>query len=632
MLIRIENYRNIEALDYEIDDGKINYLFGVCGSGKSSIVSAVSKAPIETDTTVGKRADETKVIVDGHAGVIANARVYNASEQETLFRKGATEGAYEIFVGSERVLREHENQFEEAVSELRSFLEVIYSFQGKVQELQSVVGKPSKGQFTKAAKINKAANVAQNTTPFLREVISEGGLEYANWLSQGMTVVERFKESECPFCGAVLSNADKYSVLQELKVSDLKPLFSATTLLEQFDIDQRSLETGEGTQAVKDRLLLLFKISEELQKISKFCNTPKTALLEVGLPNLSVDECIYQEFPQLKTPIERVLQKSAEINALLGSMKSVFNGIIKQNCNKLNIQLKRLSVPYRFKVSSAAREAKTAEYLLVHKDSDKADDMRECLSTGEKNLVALLLFLSNPEGDVLFIDDPASSFDDYRRTQIYDLIQQVTDKTVLVVSHDQAFVKRAVIDMGKRPNLGKVQAMSRHTGRIEVTDISAGDIVYLPDEIRSRLIEAPSYWQKAINLRLLCDLKKATIKDAWGYSSMILHKSRKTEINARLSESNTDEKAVLEEIEQTLGISMPPVPDDFPESLDMGRLTQFEQLIALREAIDPNKSELDKLHQKMLNDLVHMNDATAYCLNPYKYQLWSPELSALLEA
>ena len=77
---------------------------------------------------------------------------------------------------------------------------------------------------------------------------------------------------------------------------------------------------------------------------------------------------------------------------------------------------------------------------------------------------------------------------------------------------------------------------------------------------------------------------------------------------------------------------MPPVPDDFPESLDMGRLTQFEQLIALREVIDPNKSELDKLHQKMLNDLVHMNDATAYCLNPYKYQLWSPELSALLEA
>ena len=30
----IENYRNIRSLDFEIEDGKINYLFGICGAGK----------------------------------------------------------------------------------------------------------------------------------------------------------------------------------------------------------------------------------------------------------------------------------------------------------------------------------------------------------------------------------------------------------------------------------------------------------------------------------------------------------------------------------------------------------------------------------------------------------------------
>ena len=54
MFIHIENYRNIDRLDYELDDGKVNYLFGVCGVGKSSIISAISREPSPADVTVGK--------------------------------------------------------------------------------------------------------------------------------------------------------------------------------------------------------------------------------------------------------------------------------------------------------------------------------------------------------------------------------------------------------------------------------------------------------------------------------------------------------------------------------------------------------------------------------------------------
>lgn len=74
-------------------------------------------------------------------------------------------------------------------------------------------------------------------------------------------------------------------------------------------------------------------------------------------------------------------------------------------------------------------------------NSNSDNDMRNLLSTGEKNLIALLLFLARPDGDVLLIDDPASSFDDYRRTQIFDLIQAVGDKTLLVVSHEPSIYK-----------------------------------------------------------------------------------------------------------------------------------------------------------------------------------------------
>lgn len=43
MKILVENYNNIEKLDYELYDGKINFLFGISWSGKSSLVIASSK-------------------------------------------------------------------------------------------------------------------------------------------------------------------------------------------------------------------------------------------------------------------------------------------------------------------------------------------------------------------------------------------------------------------------------------------------------------------------------------------------------------------------------------------------------------------------------------------------------------
>ena len=632
MIIHIENYRNIDRLDYELEDGKVNYLFGVCGSGKSSIISAVSKEPSPADVTVGKTADETVIRVNNQQGLPTSVRVYNSDEQDALFREEETAGSYEVFIGSEKTLLDLEEQFNNAVSSLRAFNEVMFSYQGKIKELQSVLGKPTKGQFTKAAKVSKASTVAKNTTPFLKGVIEKGGLEYAGWMSQGMNITDDFEEGRCPFCGKGMNSdeTDPFAILSELKVSDLKPVFSSTTLLSEFGISQKSLETEEGESSTKERLLLLYKISEELQKVTRFCNVPKTSLLDSGIPSLEVDECVYAEFPQLKEPIEAIQSKSSEIKQLLGSMKNAFNGIIKNNCRKLNLQLSRLSIPYRFKVTSATRGNNTARYSLVHVNATDNTDMRNSLSTGEKNLVALLLFLANPDGQILLIDDPASSFDDYRRTQIFDLIQKVSGKTVLVVSHDQAFVKRAVLVEGKRDNLGKVQALTRKENSLSLVDIAKEDVVYLPDRIRIRISEVNSYWAKAINLRLLCDLKKSALGSAWGYSSMILHRYNKREILEKLADEGTDEECILSLISNECGVDLPAIPDDYESQIDTSELTDFERLIVLRETLNPNESEQTGIHVKMLNDLVHMNDAAAYCLDPYKFQLWAPELANLI--
>ena len=632
MLIHIENFRNIDNLDYEIEDGKVNYLFGVCGSGKSSIVSAVSKRPSPADTTIGKAIEETIIRIHNQKELPESVRVYNSDEQAALFREEENAGSYEVFIGSESGLFELEEQFNDAISSLRSFSDSIFAFQGKIGELQSALGKPSRGQFTKGAKVSKASAVARSTSPFLKNAIKKGGLEYASWLTQGMRITDDFDENHCPFCGKALCDEEKdpFTVLAELKVSDLKPIFSSTTLLEEFGISPSLLETEEGELNTKNRLLLLYGISEELKKVTRFCNVPKTSLLDAGIPSLEIDESVYIEFPQLKEPIDAIRNKSTEVKQLLGKMKSSFNGIIKSNCQKLNLQLRRLSVPYEFRVTSATRGSNTAQYSLVHVKAAEKADMRNSLSTGEKNLVSLLLFLENPDGQILLIDDPASSFDDYRRTQIFDLIQKTREKTVLVVSHDQAFVKRAILAEGRLDNLGKVQALTKRGESLCLVDITKDDVVYLPDRIRARIAEVNSYWAKAINFRLLCDLKKSSLGAAWGYSSMILHRHSKQDILDALSREGSDEQAVLALVKTECDVELPPIPDDYQTQIDCSELTDFEKLIDLRERLDASESEYAAVHIKMLNDLVHMNDASAVSLDPYKYQLWAPELASLI--
>lgn len=89
MHIHIENFRNIDTLDYEIEDEKVNYLFGICGSGKTSIMTAVSREARVKDVSVGKSLSETIVSIDGVNGPIGNARIFNAEEQEVIFKVSA---------------------------------------------------------------------------------------------------------------------------------------------------------------------------------------------------------------------------------------------------------------------------------------------------------------------------------------------------------------------------------------------------------------------------------------------------------------------------------------------------------------------------------------------------------------
>ena len=63
MNLKVKNYKNISNLNLDIEDNKINYIFGISGSGKSSIVNAVIGDTSEKNITYGKKIGDMELVL-----------------------------------------------------------------------------------------------------------------------------------------------------------------------------------------------------------------------------------------------------------------------------------------------------------------------------------------------------------------------------------------------------------------------------------------------------------------------------------------------------------------------------------------------------------------------------------------
>ena len=61
MDLKIKNYKNIEELNLKLDERKINFVYGMSGSGKSSIAIALSGELGENVVSYGKKIEDTLV-------------------------------------------------------------------------------------------------------------------------------------------------------------------------------------------------------------------------------------------------------------------------------------------------------------------------------------------------------------------------------------------------------------------------------------------------------------------------------------------------------------------------------------------------------------------------------------------
>lgn len=627
MNLKIKGYKNINELNYELMDTKINFIFGISGSGKSSISQALNDPNAIKNKKFGFVGEQI-ITINNLNPKDFNVKVFDSFATELYFGESVDDNVQNILI-------DDNNEYSRALSRMNNLLQDIAntrdSLTNKYKTIMEIVKKLGASKLNKGNKLSSKSVLFQTistiqnakTNRIFKEIEEIGDAKF-EWL---LTGYEKYTVNNiCPYCDKKLSQF-KLNKLMKYKEYNSKNL---TTIHSQSD----NYQVISG-KTIGDTLKSLKEFEKHLIKMSVACN-------EYEKLNFDIDKCyqsssnenmikkleysseFYCVFPEFKNPIKR-------LNAQINSLKSAFrkakdntSNILKNKTQMINRILTNFSIPYE--ISAKYYKDRITDYRLIHKNDVTKNDDKERLSTGERYIVSLILFILQVQKEspnLIIFDDPVSSYDEYRRKQVLDLIiDKLKQKTVLILSHDQVFAKYAVLS--KSNYIGNIDYYEHFSDVARFNKIESSDFEVYADSVLNRINELPNsqYYVKVVSLRTLCEGKYDII---YSYLSSILHATPVHKIHNLLMEHNTNENEVLEKIKNKFNIVLSNVQDDYYKNIDTRDLTVFEKGLLLREYLEfhPN---IDKKIKKELDSYVHLNSRLHLCLNPYSFPFCSQKV------
>ena len=648
MDILIKNYKGISKLEYSLQDNKINFLFGISGSGKSSIAGALTDSDAASHVKVGECISSLNVKVNGIDPNIDSFKVYDLGYMNNiLINKENKNDIYTILFGDGGSIENFRNDYNAAIMDLLSvkdeIVNALFNINSLINDLK--ISFKKNGDYSTSCLIDKLEKNVK-TTPKFKNAVNYSTSEI-KWILDGTKLVP-YSLDKCPFCAKKLSSYRKNKI-SEILCFDAKTyekINSKTGVFSSLSISAPNWNNVNDVKKFNKQIKEYYDIKTELEKLNSYIDiVNKTDFDNFELIIEKPSKRLFKLFPNVYNAVLTFNTRSIEIKKALGKLKSETQKVIKTNCGIINEKLSLLGIPYLFVKREINEDSHEADYVMVHKDDSFEKDMSNNLSFGEKNLIGLLLFLlANEKKFNLVIDDPASSFDEYRRKVIFDFIYDFhTNSTVLVLSHDHVFAKFAVFHRDdSKTKIERNQSISELKRKF-YTDVGNIDFLESYNESKIIRIEKENFknisdfikdriyslgttisYQLSVNLRLYYEFIKNTPSNnvVYQYLSAIIHKIKKEEITALLSAKGITEEDVLLKISREFDDrTYLPLPDNYLDSIDVGSFTNLEKIVLAREGL--SRSKKDKILKDELSNIIHMNSALAVCLDPYKFNYFS---------
>lgn len=487
--ITIENCNNISKGEISLEERKLNIRYGMNGTGKSTLSTAISlfsqSKPMDDLKPFGSDEDVIPAIsIDGD---IRGVRVFNEEFVNNMVFKESTviDNAFDIFIRTSDYEQKRQNldnrllKLKVDIDEKMSIIQLkkdIAAFAGKLE--LNVSGKSIKNNTNYKAIIKK--NNVYNIPAELKKyspIISDDQIciNWIDWKSKG----EAFDtKGICPYCSDKLNTGfaeEKQTFKETYKKSDAQNLKNMLDSFENFHkyipddkfdsiiaCIKEEKEESAITVILKTFMSEYVYISNQLNKISYFDKNvfKKTNIndmdkvledmkFEKSIFNFFSSDGFYEIVDEVNNSIEELRKEAIEIKAAMGKLQSVLKQTIATSQKDINDFLESAGITYQVGINLDENGQAIATLQYVHdKKVVEVDKIRKHLSWGERNAFSLVLFMFyaiSENANLIVLDDPISSFDTNKKYAIIhrmfskqsgNLPRSFYKKTVLMLTHD----------------------------------------------------------------------------------------------------------------------------------------------------------------------------------------------------
>ena len=484
--IKIENCNNISEGELVIEDGKLNILYGINGTGKTTIAKAIeySKDPQKIEALQSFfTEDPASVSISPEVGKIL---VFNEDfVKDIVFKEDEViQNSFEVFLKTPNYSQK-KAQLDQHLQSLHNIMKQ----DEEIQELQRLLGQI-------AGKFKRNANGKLSKTGVYKSVLSKSNLynipeeldsyrpfitnteiniPWIDWKSKG----DAFDVGDgCPYCSESLNrsvhNQRKEVFKNTYKKADSQNLKDLLDLLESLRIYVRPEKYDELVSYVKtdvpediisailEKLLLELDVMlNRFSAIVEFGNRrivlADISKLDQQINEMEIPKSFFEIFggEKIENVIKRINDQVFELRSEatilkreMGALKGVMQATIRASQTDINEFLKTAGINYELVIlAEDETNSRTILKQCFSEEKTAVTKIRDHLSWGEKNAFALILFMYYAvmqDPDLIILDDPISSFDTNKKFAILHRMFKnigkrdisLEGKTVLFLTHD----------------------------------------------------------------------------------------------------------------------------------------------------------------------------------------------------
>ena len=576
MVIDIQNCNNIDYGEFIIEEGKLNIKYAINGTGKSTVAHALEYSSKGTLNELRP----FKYLDDGIEEHNPNVNISSDIKKISIFdekyvnsyvfqKEEILKNSFEILVKSEEYDK-HMNEINALISAItKAFKEdtEIDKLVSDLQEFEDSFGKAKSG-YSKTGDIgksltngNKLIDIPEELgdyTPFLKS--ENNSISWLKWQAEGKSFIDI--SDNCPYCVSNIK-AVKKTILKVSEDYDAKYLAVLDKVLKIFDSLSYYFndETREAINGIvlnsngitKEQVDFLKSVKEETTRLketlfmlkymsfSSFKDVDKVIdELQKKIINLSYYPKLKSNYTEEKIrvineSIQTVINTAGKLQGQIVQQKKLIHSTIEKYKKEINEFL--CTAGYDYQVDIVPENEKYKLILKFADESDQAIIVNDHLSYGERNALALVLFMYQvlkEETDLIVLDDPISSFDTNKKYAILKMLFMGKDslrgKTVIMLTHDFEPIIDSIYNMKHYFQPAPVAAfLGNINGVLEEKEITKKDIKSFLEICYDNMKESTDELHKLIYLRRYLEITK--LKGlAWQLVSNVFHKNRENPI------------------------------------------------------------------------------------------------------